>query len=121
MVADALEDAASAAYVTQSTPADNYVINQYASFADKAFALKAIRHEERLELGMEGQRFFDLVRWGAAATTLNAYNGREKLLRPYRALAVFTAGKNEIYPIPQGVIDNMNQDGKVRLKQNPGY
>jgi starch-binding outer membrane protein, SusD/RagB family len=114
-------NAATATYATQTTPADNYLINQYPSFASKDAAIKAIRMEERLELGMEGHRFFDLVRWGIAATTLNAYNSREKLLRPYRASAVFTAGKNEIYPIPQATIDNMNQDGTVRLKQNPGY
>ena len=114
-------NAATASYVTQTTPADNYKISDYPSFADKTFALKAIRFEERLELAMEGHRFFDLVRWGLAATTLNAYNSREKLLRPYKSAAVFTAGKNEIFPIPQGSIDNLNQDGKVRLKQNPGY
>jgi len=114
-------NAAVAEYATKTTPADNYLIKPYTAFADKAFAIKAIRHEERLELAMEGNRFFDLVRWGVAAQTLNAYNSREKLLRPYRVNAVFTAGKNEIYPIPQGSIDNMNQDGKVRLKQNPGY
>lgn len=114
-------NAATAEYATKTTPADNYLIKEYTSFASKDVAVKAIRMEERLELAMEGHRFFDLVRWGIAAPTLNAYNSREKLLRPYRVNAVFTAGKNEIYPIPQGSIDNMNQDGKVRLKQNPGY
>jgi hypothetical protein len=70
---------------------------------------------------MEGHRFFDLVRWNIAAPTINAYIGREKAARPLKLNAVFTAGKNEYFPIPQGVIDNVNSDGKKRLEQNPGY
>jgi len=77
--------------------------------------------ERRLELAMEGHRFFDLVRWGVAAATINAYIAREKVARPLKATAVFVAGKNEVMPIPQSEIDNMNSDGTVRLKQNPGY
>jgi hypothetical protein len=100
---------------------DNYKIGLYTVFPDKDYALKAIRFERRLELAMEGQRFFDLVRWGIAATTINAYIQREKALRPLKANAVFTAGKNEYLPIPQSEIDNLNQDGTERLKQNPGY
>ena len=114
-------DAASATYKTQTTPADNYKIATYTSFPDKDYALKAIRFERRLELSMEGNRFFDLVRYGIADVVLNAYNGREKLLRTYKASNVFTKGKNEIQPIPQGEIDRLNGDGTVRLKQNPNY
>jgi starch-binding outer membrane protein, SusD/RagB family len=44
--------------------ADIYNISQYESFPDKAFALKALKFERRLEFAMEGHRFFDLVRWG---------------------------------------------------------
>ena len=114
-------DAPTATYATQTTPADNYKIGLYASFPDKAYAVKAVQFERRLELAMEGQRFFDLVRWGIAAPTINAYIAREKVLRPLKATANFTAGKNEYFPIPQGEIDNMNSDGTVRLTQNPGY
>ena len=113
-------DAASGIYTTGANAA-TYNIGLYAAFPDKAFAVKAIQFERRLELAMEGQRFFDLVRWGIAATTINAYIQREKTLRPLKSTAVFTAGKNEYMPIPQGEIDNMNQDGTVRLKQNAGY
>ncbi len=49
------------------TNAANYVIGQYtAAWTDPVFARKAVRFEERLEFGMEGHRFFDLVRWGIA-------------------------------------------------------
>ncbi|TMI98092.1 MAG: RagB/SusD family nutrient uptake outer membrane protein [Bacteroidetes bacterium] len=115
-------DAASATYTTQTTPADTYKVGLYtAPFPDKATAIKAVRMERRLELAMEGHRFFDLVRWGVAATTINAYIAREKVARPLKLTAVFVAGKNEVMPIPQSEIDNMNSDGTVRLKQNPGY
>lgn len=116
-------DAASATYTTQTTPADNYSIALYtpATFT-AANALKAIYFERRLELAMEGVRFFDLVRWGIAEPTINSYIAREKLIpRPLKLNAKFTAGKNEYSPIPQGEIDNLNADGTVRLKQNPGY
>lgn len=114
-------DAASATYTTQTTAADTYKIGLYASFPDKTFAVKAIMMERRLELAMEGQRFFDLVRWGIAATTINTYIAREKAARPLKLNAVFTANKNEYMPIPQSEIDNMNSDGTIRLAQNPGY
>ncbi len=114
-------DAPTASYTSQTTPAGNYKIGLYTSFADKATAVKAIQFERRLELAMEGQRFFDLVRWGIAATTINTYIAREKADRPLKLNANFVAGKNEYMPIPQSEIDNMNSDGKNRLTQNPGY
>lgn len=113
-------DATNAIY-TSGSDAATYKIGLYTSFPDKTYALKAIQMERRLELAMEGQRFFDLVRWGIAATTINAYIAREKVRRPLKQNAVFTAGKNEYMPIPQSEIDNMNQDGKTRLVQNSGY
>jgi len=114
-------DAPSATYSTQTTPADNYKIGLYTSFPSPDYALKAVRFERRLELAMEGQRFFDLVRWGIAEPTVNAYIAKEKANRPLKLNAHFTANKNEYMPIPQGEIDNMNSDGTIRLVQNPGY
>ncbi|HSC52060.1 MAG TPA: RagB/SusD family nutrient uptake outer membrane protein [Phnomibacter sp.] len=60
-----------------------------------------IKNERRRELAGEGQRFFDLVRWGDAATVLSSRG--------------FTAGKNEILPIPQRELQG------TKMKQNPGY
>lgn len=114
-------NASTATYATQTTPAANYKIGLYTSFPSPDYALKAVQFERRLELAMEGQRFFDLVRWGIAATTINAYIAKEKAKRPLKLNAVFTAGKNEYMPIPQAEIDNMNSDGTERLVQNPGY
>lgn len=63
----------------------------------------AIWQERRVELAMEGDRFVDLVRTVQAATVLASYG--------------FTAGKNELFPIPLNAI---NQSKGV-LTQNPGY
>jgi hypothetical protein len=70
---------------------------------------------------MEGHRFFDLVRWGEAASTKAAYFAKEKAKRTYLAGASFTAGKNEIFPIPAKAITQSAKNGTPTLKQNPGY
>ncbi len=86
-------------------------------FADQTSALTAIRFERKLELAMEGHRFFDLVRWGIAATTMNAYFAYESTVTSDIKGASFTAGKTEYLPLPQNEIDLSNGT----LKQNPGY
>ena len=96
---------------------DIYNIQQYTTFPDKDYAWKALKFERRLEFGMEGPRFFDLVRWGEAATVLNAYLAEEKTKRDFLSSAVFTAGRDEYYPIPQREIDFTGG----LYKQNPGY
>ncbi|HEY3389686.1 MAG TPA: RagB/SusD family nutrient uptake outer membrane protein [Prolixibacteraceae bacterium] len=63
--------------------------------------LAAIKAERRLELAGEGHRFFDLVRWGDAAAKLGSRG--------------FTAGKNEVFPIPYRELQG------TKLVQNPGY
>lgn len=73
---------------------------------DKDDLRQAIHHERRVELGMEQDRFFDLVRWGTAAQALHAAG------KPN-----FTAGRDELLPIPQVQIDL----SKGKLTQNFGY
>ena len=81
------------------------------------YARKALQWERRLEFATEGERFFDLVRWGIAESTLNAYIAIEKTRRTFLATAKFTAGRDEYLPIPQSEITFTNG----LYKQNPGY
>ncbi|MBO4871049.1 MAG: RagB/SusD family nutrient uptake outer membrane protein [Muribaculaceae bacterium] len=76
----------------------------------------AIRHERRVELAMEGHRWFDLCRWGIAKETMDAYiaGETEEARHEY---GVFQKGKHELMPIPSE--DRQLTEGK--LDQNPGY
>jgi hypothetical protein len=103
------------------TPAANYLIGLYVSFPDQATARKAVQFEERLEFGMEGHRRFDLVRWGIASQTLNAYYAVEGNKRTYLKGVTFIQGRHEYFPIPIQEILNSQVDGKPTLTQNPGY
>ncbi len=99
----------------------NYQIKEYPPFTDQATARKAVRFERRLELAMEGHRFFDLVRWGVADQVLNTYWAVEKTRRSYKkASGGFIKGKNEYYPIPNRIIEVAGKAGNI-LDQNPGY
>lgn len=113
--------------------AANYLINPYPagdfSAQGQDYARKAVRFERKLELAMEGQRFFDLQRYdngsGYMADVLNAYIQHETHIPNYDFLymngAQFIKGKNEIYPIPQAEIDLNVSKGTSALKQNPNY
>jgi hypothetical protein len=73
--------------------------NLHNSTATGSALLEEILEERRLELAMEGDRFFDLVRTGKAASKITG----------------FTANKHEVFPIPQQEVIVSN------LTQNPGY
>ncbi|PZR24374.1 MAG: RagB/SusD family nutrient uptake outer membrane protein [Citrobacter freundii] len=83
----------------------------------KDFAWKALVWERRLEFAMEGNRFFDLVRWGIAAEYLNNYFASESAKRAYLKDAKFKKNRDEYMPIP---LAQMNYSRGV-YKQNTGW
>lgn len=103
--------------------AATYVINTYPGpWVDKILAQNAVRFERKLELAMEGHRFFDLVRWGIADVAINAFLSYEKTkLSAAYGSATFVKGKHEYFPIPQRQIDLSTSGGTSVLTQNPNY
>ncbi len=99
----------------------NYKVEQYMPGVNinwsQENARKAVRYERRIELALEGERFFDLVRWGIAEAVLNTYLNTEQTRRDFLQGSSFTAGKHEYLPIPQNQIF-WSED---RYVQNPGY
>ena len=83
----------------------------------KPYAREALRWEHRLELAMESQRFFDLVRWGIADSVINTFYKEEAPKRTYYEDAHFEKNRAEYVPIPQQQINFSKQV----YKQNYGY
>lgn len=123
-------------YAVNATPADKYVVGLYpaGAFDNKANARVAIHFERKLELGMEGMRWYDLQRWDGASVTdpisnsdgsmaaeINAFFASDVQINSQLQGAHFTAGKNEYVAIPQAEIDKSKALGKGLLIQNAGY
>jgi hypothetical protein len=87
-----------------NTPYSNYNVQTYQDGVNcswtQIFARNALRWERRLEFAMESPRFFDLVRWGIAAETLNAYLASEGTIRSYLVPGHFRKNQDEYLPIP---------------------
>lgn len=92
-------------------------VQPYSGTYSKEEALKMLKFERRLELALECDRFFDLVRWGEAASVLTAYYAEEIDNCAIYADASFTEDKNEYLPIPFAQVSA--SDG--RYKQNIGW
>ncbi|MBY5949439.1 RagB/SusD family nutrient uptake outer membrane protein [Algoriphagus marincola] len=101
------------------TPAANYVISTYDQpWTDANAARTAVRMERMLELGMEGHRFFDLVRWNTVQEELDFYFALDgSILTGALGGARFT-DPYKLVPIPQDQIDLVGSD---ILIQNPGF
>ena len=109
-------------YTLTGSPGANYNVGEYtAAWTSQATARTAVRYETRLETAMEGNRFFDLQRWGVQSEVLNDYLARESKYRTYLQGKKFTAPKNEFYPIPTYAIDRSYLEGEPTLTQDPNY
>jgi hypothetical protein len=106
-------------YVKESdgvTPAANYQVGLYPSLPDVDYARKALWMERKLELGMEGHRYFDLNRWGITVDELNRALAYEKSM-PWGLShygSAYVGPEDITYPVPQRQIE---QSGG-RLVQN---
>ena len=98
------------------TPVAAYNVGLYTSFPDPTYARNAVRFERRLELAMEGHRFYDLVRWGVLKSTLESYFAFEGEYFPYMK-GITISDRDSYFPIPQEQLDRSNGV----LKQNTGY
>ncbi|ULT38891.1 RagB/SusD family nutrient uptake outer membrane protein [Niabella defluvii] len=89
-------------------PTSNYNVKEYVPGEniswDQATARKVLRFERRLEMALEGERFFDLVRWGIADQVMNDFFAHEKTTRSIYQSAFFKKGRDEFLPVPQNQI-----------------
>jgi hypothetical protein len=85
-----------------------FAINKYNGNYSKEQAVDIVKTERRLELAMESERFFDLVRWGDAARVINKFYTEEKEKMGFLDGSSFTADKNEYCPVPFGQISASN-------------
>jgi len=94
----------------------HYAIGKYNGSYSKEETMKIVKMERRLELAMESERFFDLVRWGEAATVINRFYTTEGEKMNFLSGSLFTANKNEYLPIP----DDQMKAANGHYKQNCG-
>jgi starch-binding outer membrane protein, SusD/RagB family len=101
-----------------------YKVNTYSdAWSNQDAAREAVRMERRVELAMEGHRFFDLRRYGFdyAKRTLDQYGAVEKTRRPYIAQQINFEQKHMLFPLPEIQITLSQKAGAATLKQNPGW
>lgn len=105
----------------QGRPTGQFKVTEYKDGVNctwtQSYARQALRWERRLELAMEGFRFFDLVRWGVADTYVNTYLQKEKTRRNYLSASVFKGSRDEYFPIP---LSQINFSKKLYI-QNFGW
>jgi hypothetical protein len=100
----------------------NYSVGTYDTpWTDQNVAREAVRMERRLELALEGHRFFDLRRWGIAQEVINNYLEVEKTKRNYLTASDNYEERHNLYPLPTFEIELSEVDGERTIVQNPGW
>lgn len=85
------------------------------------YARQAVRTERRLELAMEGHRFFDMRRWGIAQDIITPYIAEESARVSFLSGAASYTERYARYPIPSVQIELSEEEGQETLQQNPGW
>lgn len=82
----------------------------------------ALYWERGFELAFEGQRKYDLIRWGVLKEALELFGSQSEVNKttnqPYPAYKNFVSGKHELFPIP---LNEIQSNPKLEGKNNPGY
>lgn len=84
----------------------------------------ALYWERAFELAFEGQRKYDLIRWGILKEALELFGSKSLVNKPintndsYPAYKNFVTGKHELFPIP---LKEIQSNPKLEGKNNPGY
>jgi hypothetical protein len=110
----------------------NYTVGNYPDFPTQAYAREAVRAERKIELALEGHRFFDMKRWGETSgqpvleDMLNGYltgvgGGAEGSRRGYLATAAPVQARHYNFPIPSTQLQLSSVDGEQRVPQNTGW
>ena len=98
------EEASFRAFEADLIPIDDVYFETNLAVKASDDLLKAIKNERRWELGLEGYRFIDLLRWGDFVTVMNTYNVKQ----PYANKGKLVTDKSWPFPIPQTEIDTSN-------------
>ena len=110
--------------IDDETTSQTYAVGTYEdSWTDQGDAREAVRLERRLELAMEGHRFFDLRRYGTdyMINTMETYFDIEEERRPFLQAHAPVQPRHVRFPLPTTAIQLSLVDGQPTLRQNDGY
>lgn len=98
-------------------------VNEYIDDSSEQGKIRVALYFERgLELAFEGQRKYDLIRWGVLHRALETFGSRTSVnstsTTPYPAYKNFIHGQHELFPIP---LKEMQSNHALEGRNNNGY